>query len=86
MLEEKVSMMAEWERVWPLRAIVRSGSASAWRLVAENVVEVFNAGMPLKKHSHTLVLYYTVLSSDPCNFSIMLSQLCNGPRRPRSPV
>lgn len=54
MLEEKVSMMAEWERVWPLRAIVRSGSASAWRLVAENVVEVFNAGMPLKKHSHIL--------------------------------
>lgn len=52
MVEEKVSVMAEWERVWPLRAIVRSGSASAWRLVAENVVEVFNAGMPLKKHSH----------------------------------
>lgn len=47
MVEEKVSMMAEWEPVWPLRAIVRSGSASAWRLVAENVVEVFNAAMPL---------------------------------------
>lgn len=57
MLEEKVSMMAEWERVWPLRAIVRSGSASAWRLVAENVVEVFNAGMPLKKHSHSSILH-----------------------------
>lgn len=53
MLEEKVSMMAERERVWPLRAIVRSGSASAWRLVAENVVEVFNAGMPLKKETQS---------------------------------
>lgn len=84
MVEEKVSMMAEWERVWPLRAIVRSGSASAWRLVAENVVEAFNAGMPLKKHSHSSIPH--CLSSDPCNFSSMLSQLCNGPRRPRSPV
>lgn len=61
MVEEKVSMMAEWERVWPLRAIVRSGSASAWRLVAENVVEVFNAGMPLKKHSHILHVHWSFL-------------------------
>lgn len=61
MLEEKVSMMAQWERVWPLRAIVRSGSASAWRLVAENGVEVFNAGMPLKKHSHSSILHCSFL-------------------------
>lgn len=61
MLEEKVSVMAEWERVWPLRAIVRSGSASAWRLVAENVVEVFNAGMPLEEHSHSSILHVGTL-------------------------